>query len=82
MDPIKKHNFAFVTNAAGKIGMVTDDFYYISNLNFPDEQMVPVRYSGRSYSKPERDSIQKGLSNFTSAYYETARYLLMNNKED
>jgi len=82
LDPIKKHNFAFVTNAAGKIGMVTDDFYYISNLNFPDEQMVPVRYSGRSYSKPERDSIQKGLSNFTSAYYETARYLLMNNKED
>ena len=82
LDPAKKHNFAFVTNTAGKIGMVTDDFYYISNLNFPDEHMVPVRYSGRSYSKPERDSIQKGLSDFTSAYYETAKYLLMNNKED
>lgn len=82
LDPAKKHNFAFVTNAAGKIGMVTDDFYFISNLNFPDEQMVPVRYSGRSYSKSQRDSIQQGLSNFTSAYYETARYLLMNNKEE
>jgi phosphoglycerol transferase MdoB-like AlkP superfamily enzyme len=82
LDPARKHNFAFVTNAAGKIGMVTDDFYLISNLNFPDEQMVPVKYSGRTYTKSERDSIQQGLSGFTSAFYETARYLLMNNKEE
>jgi phosphoglycerol transferase MdoB-like AlkP superfamily enzyme len=82
LDPAKKYNFAFVTNAAGKIGMVTDDFYYISNLNFPDEHMVPVRYSGTGYSKPERDSIQHSLSQFTSAYFETAKYLLMHNKEN
>jgi hypothetical protein len=82
LDPAKKNNFAFVTNTAGKIGMVTDDFYYISNLNFPDEQMVPVRYSGQGYSKPKRDSIQHSLSQFTSAYFETAKYLLMNNKEN
>jgi phosphoglycerol transferase MdoB-like AlkP superfamily enzyme len=82
LDPAKKHNFAFVTNAAGKIGMVTDEFYLISNLNFPDEQMVPVKYSGRTYTKSQRDSIQHALSGFTSAFYETARYLLMHNKEE
>lgn len=81
LDPAKKYNFAFVTNAAGKIGMVTDDFYYISNLNFPEEHMVPVRSDGRSYTRPQRDSIQRGLAGFTAAFYETARYMLMNNKE-
>lgn len=80
LDPAKKNNFAFITNAAGKIGMVTDDFYFTSNLNFPDEQMVPVRYSDRMYTKAERDSIQKRISVFTNAYFETAKYMLMNNK--
>jgi phosphoglycerol transferase MdoB-like AlkP superfamily enzyme len=81
LDPTKKNNFAFITNAAGKIGMVTDDFYFITNINFPDEQMVPVRYSDRIYTKTERDSIQKRLSLFTGAYFETAKYLIMNNKK-
>jgi phosphoglycerol transferase MdoB-like AlkP superfamily enzyme len=82
LDPARKNNFAFITNAAGKIGMVTDDFYFIKNLNFPDEQLIPVRYTGISYTKSERDSIQRRLSEFTSAFFETARYMLMNNKKD
>jgi phosphoglycerol transferase MdoB-like AlkP superfamily enzyme len=82
LDPSKKYNFAFITNTAGKIGMVTDDFYFIKHLDFPDEELVPVRYSERTYSKAEQDSIRKKLSEFTSAYFETARYLIMNNKKD
>ncbi|MEI9809395.1 MAG: sulfatase-like hydrolase/transferase [Bacteroidota bacterium] len=82
LDPMKKNNFAFITNTAGKIGMVTDDFYFTKNLNFPDEQLVPVKYSGISYSKAQRDSVQQKLSEFTSAFFETARYMLMNNKKD
>jgi phosphoglycerol transferase MdoB-like AlkP superfamily enzyme len=82
LDPAKKYNFAFITNTAGKIGMVTDDFYFIKHLDFPDEELVPVRYSERRYSKAERDSIRKDLSKFTTAYFETARYMIMNNKKD
>lgn len=82
LDPAKKNNFAFITNTAGKIGVVTDDFYFMKNLNFPDEQIVPVRYSTVPYSKMQRDSIQKNLSEFTSAFFETARYMLMNNQKD
>lgn len=84
LNPEKTNHFAFVTNTAGMIGVVTDDFYFIKNLDakdVPDEQLVPVRYSGMSYSKARRDSIQQRLSAFTSAYFETARYLIMNNKE-
>lgn len=81
LDPQKLNNFAFITNTAGKIGMVTDDFYFIKNLNFPDEQLMPVKLSGKRYTKAERDSIQQKLSEFTTAYFETARYLIMNNHE-
>jgi hypothetical protein len=44
--------------------------------------MVPVKSGGNNYTKAQRDSIQQRLSVFTSAFFETARYMLMNNKED
>ncbi len=82
LDPAKKNNYAFITNTAGKIGMVTDDFYYIKNLNFPEEKMVAVRDSAYRYNRMQRDSIRNRLSEFTSAFFETARYMLMNNQSD
>jgi phosphoglycerol transferase MdoB-like AlkP superfamily enzyme len=81
LDTAKKNNFAFITNTAGKIGMVTDEFYFISNLNFPDEQMVPVKSNELPYTRAQRDSIKHRLSVFTTAYFETAKYMLMNNKD-
>jgi len=82
LDTTKKKNFAFITNTAGKIGMITDDFYFTTNLNFPDEQIVPVRESARLFSRAEKDSIRQQLSVFTTAFFETARYMLMNNGGD
>ena len=80
LDPEKKNNYAFITNTAGKIGVVTDDFYFIKNLNFPDDKIVPLKYNNLSYTKAQRDSIQQKLSDFTSAFFETAKYMIMNNK--
>ena len=82
LDTTKKSNFAFITNTAGKIGMVTDDFYFTTNLNFPDEQMVPISDSRHYYTKAQRDSVQQQLSTFTAAFFETAKYMLMNNQRD
>ncbi|MGH2552876.1 MAG: LTA synthase family protein, partial [Chitinophagaceae bacterium] len=81
LDPAKKNNYAFITNTAGEIGMVTDDFYFTRNINFPDEQISPMQAS-KTFSKQAEDSIKKNLSVFTNAYFETARYLIMNNKSD
>ena len=80
LDPNKKNNYAFITNTAGKIGMVTDEFYLIKNLNFPDEELVPIKYSEQQYTRRQRDSAKQRLSVFTSAFFETARYMIMNNK--
>jgi hypothetical protein len=33
------------------------------------------------YTKQQEDSVRKSLSEFTTAFYETAKYLLMNNKD-
>ena len=82
LDSTKKTNFAFITNTAGKIGLVTDDFYFSTNLNFPDDQMVPVKDSTYNFTKAQQDSIRAQLSTFTSAFFETAKYMLMNNQRN
>ncbi len=82
LDTTKQHNFAFITNTAGKIGIVTDEFYFVKSLDFPDEQLVPVKYNSTAYTSAQRDSIQRKLSGYTTALFETARYMLMNNKRD
>ncbi|HMK27364.1 MAG TPA: LTA synthase family protein [Chitinophagaceae bacterium] len=81
LDPLKKNNYAFITNTAGAIGMVTDDFYFTRNINFPDEQLAPM-HAGVKLSKQQEDSVKQRLSVFTTAFFETAKYLIMNNKKD
>lgn len=81
LDPSKKNNYAFITNTAGAIGMVTDDYYFTRNINFPDEQLTPM-YAAGSPSKQQEDSVKQKLSSFTNAFFETAKYLIMNNKKD
>lgn len=82
LDPAKKNNYAFITNTAGGIGMVTDDFYFTRNINFPDEQLSPMHNGAMFYTKQQKDSIRKKLSGFTNAFFETAKYLIMHNKKD
>ncbi len=82
LDPAKKNNFAFITNTAGKIGIVNDDFYFTKHLEFPEEELVPVRFNNPHYTKAQLDSAKKQMSTFTTAFFETARYMLMNNKKD
>lgn len=80
LDPNKKNDFAFVTSTTGTIGMVTNDFYFVRNINFPDEQIFPMK-EGVSYTPAQMEAAKKELSVFTNAYFETAKYLIMNNKK-
>lgn len=82
LDPAKKNNFAFITNTADAIGIVTDDFYYTRNINSGEEQLNPIRDEAKRFSAPQQDSIRKQLAAFSTAYFETAKYLLMNNSRD
>lgn len=82
LDPAKKNNFAFITNTADAIGIVTDDFYYTRNINSGEEQLSAIREEAKRFSASQQDSIRRQLSDFSTAYFETAKYLLMNNARD
>jgi phosphoglycerol transferase MdoB-like AlkP superfamily enzyme len=81
LDPDKKNNYAFVTNTSDMVGIVTDNFFYTRNIYSNEEQLYPMS-AATIFNKKEQDSVRKKLSAFTTAYYETAKYLLMNNKRD
>lgn len=80
LDPRKQNDLAFITNTAGKIGVVNNQFYYVKSLGFTEEDMVPIDTLVH-YTPLQMDSIKKNLSALTDAYYQTAQYLLMNNKK-
>ena len=82
LDPGKKNNFAFITNTADGIGMVTDDFYFTRNINSGEEQLNALHSGVLNYTTAKKDSVRKKLSVFTTAFYETSKYLMMNNQKD
>lgn len=81
LHPAKKYDMAFITNTVGKIGVVTNEFYYTKTLGLEDREMVPVTDAPVWYSKTQADSIQNTLDQLTNAFYHTAQYLLLTNKQ-
>ena len=82
LDPAKKYNFAFITNTADVVGMVSDDFYYTRNINSSEEQLTPMHQGASRFTKQQQDSAKKKLSEFTGAFFETAKYLIMKNEKE
>lgn len=76
---LANHGAFFIRHDEGEIGLVTDDFYFTKNILFEKEKLQPLNHKA-VYTKPQLDSIQKKLSAVASAYLETARWMLMNNK--
>ena len=76
----KGKHFAFIiSHDEGKIGMVTDQFYFIKNLNFNKEDIFPLTPS--LLSGHQLDSVKSSLSAFTTSFYETAQWMLVHNKK-
>jgi phosphoglycerol transferase MdoB-like AlkP superfamily enzyme len=75
------HHYAFIiSHDEGRIGMITDDFVFTKNLNFKQEEMHFLK-NNVAYSPRQIDSIKTGMTTFTSAFYETARWMLVHNKK-
>jgi phosphoglycerol transferase MdoB-like AlkP superfamily enzyme len=82
LDPNKKNNFAFITNTSDRVGIVTDDFYYSRNINSGEDQLSPMHDAAAMFSTAQKEAAKKELTAFTIAYFETAKYLLMNNRKE
>jgi len=77
----KQNNYAFIIHHdEGRIGIVTDSYYFIKNINFPEEQLYPIAGNVLPFNREEQDSIKRKMSEVTTAFYETAKWMLMNNK--
>jgi len=77
----KQNNYAFIIHHdEGRIGIVTDSYYFIKNINFPEEQLYPIGGNVLPFNREEQDSIKRKMSEVTTAFYETAKWMLMNNK--
>lgn len=76
-----QNHYAFIiSHDEGRIGMVTNDFVFTKNLNFSQEQ-IHFFEPDASYTPQQIDSMKKKMSEFTSGFYETARWMLLHNKK-
>lgn len=76
-----KHAAFIIHHDEGNIGVVTDDYYFVKNLRINKEELVSVRGNSLNLTEPQKDSVKKSLSELSSAFYETARWMLINNKK-
>jgi hypothetical protein len=63
----------------GKIGVVNNDYYYTKNLWITKEELLPIRDGLPVLTTAQSDSVKRKLSDLTSAIYETAKWMLVNN---
>lgn len=81
LDSAKKTDAAFIIyHAPGWIGVVNNDYFYRKNIRINKDELVPVRQGLPVLSAAQTDSVKQSMSRLTSAIYETARWMLVNNK--
>ncbi len=74
--------YAFIIDHDVKtIGLVSDDYYFLKNIKTGKEDFVSMINNERVEKNKHTDSVRSYLSQLTGAYYETAKYLLQNNKK-
>jgi phosphoglycerol transferase MdoB-like AlkP superfamily enzyme len=77
----KGGHYAFtIQHDEGRIGIITDDFYYSRNLNFNKEELNLLP-GAPSYTAKQLDSIRRRMGPVTQGFYETAKWMLLNNKK-
>lgn len=76
--PYKNNAFLFDPTIK-QIGMITDDYVYIHNLSTGQEDFRSAKNNLSLPAKSSED--KKALQQLSDAYYETAKYMLLNNKK-
>jgi phosphoglycerol transferase MdoB-like AlkP superfamily enzyme len=81
LDTKKQNDYAFtISHDEGRIGIITNDYFFTKNLNFQKEE-IHFLHNNISYSPQQLDSIKHKMTEVTTAFYETAKYMLVHNKK-
>jgi phosphoglycerol transferase MdoB-like AlkP superfamily enzyme len=79
---INNKKYAFIIDHDVKtIGLVSSKYYYLKNYKTGVIDFVSMTGNEPISSNAETDSIKNYMERLTDAYYETAKYLLLNNKK-
>ena len=74
-------NYAFIIDHDTKqIGVVHDDYYFAHHISTGVEDFVSIKNNDRVQKNRSTDSLRARMKLMTDAFYETSRYLLLNNK--
>lgn len=74
--------FAFIIDHDMKtIGLVNNDYYFTRNFKTGAEEIVSIVHDTAISKNNVPQTTLKYLRDYTGAYYETAKYLLLNNKK-
>jgi len=77
-----KEQYAFVIDHDIKtIGLAGDQYYYLKNLKTGKEELVSMTGNDPVPVNAATDSVRKNLGLLTDAFYESAKYMLLNNKK-
>ena len=78
----KKVPYAFIADPDTRfIGLLSNEYYYGRNLSTGIKEFVSIVNNDAVIPGAKTDSIKNSMATFTEAWYETARYLLLNNKK-
>jgi phosphoglycerol transferase MdoB-like AlkP superfamily enzyme len=78
----KKSRYAFVADPDLRtIGVVSNDYYCVKNLNTNVVDFVSVINNDPVLVNAKTDSLKKIMEATTEAFYNTGKYLLLNNKK-
>ena len=74
------HAAFIIHHDEGNIGIVTDDYYFIKNINITKEELVSLKENEPALAAYQQDSVKHKLSQLTSAIYVTSGWMLHNNR--
>ena len=77
-----RQRYAFIIDPDVKtIGLVSDQYYFFKNIKTGRQEFVSVTGNEKPVSNAQTDSARNNMNRLTDAWYETAKYLLLNNKK-
>ncbi len=81
LDTTKKQNVAFIIyHAPGWVGIINEKYFYRKNIHMESDELVSVTDDPINLNASQKDSVKKEMGKLTTAIYETAKWMLVNNK--
>jgi phosphoglycerol transferase MdoB-like AlkP superfamily enzyme len=77
-----EEHYAFIIDHDAKtVGLISSQYYFFKNLKTGNQNIVSMVNNDKVVQNATTDSIKDHLNHLTDAWYETAKYLLLNNKK-